>query len=461
MIVKSGGADRQLKSILDDAWPFPVIPPEFGPGLTGGGGDPFWPFMSMEQAMGLPALLGTLLRISTACGMLPQKVYAGADQLSRETAVDSWQYELIHNRPGEEHTPFTLRADVAMAVAGSGYCCIRKFTVPDRDVLGGKRIAELLPLDSRLIKPKREKGRLVFEDRTESQDPVTRDRSEIIYVRAPATAGGVQGLAPITLARMGISTGLKRQIFEGGFYDKSAEPRVVLAFPKEMSSDQANEWRDAWNDQHQGLANMHGTSVTGGGATVTTIPISLVDAQFVEATRQTADQIGFIYGMPKVFMNTVDRPTLTADDWRYFVTFGLSWIMTAIDEAFTADRTLFPVGGERMHVETVTDAFLKPDIQTRYEAYRAARQAGWLTANEIRALENYPPVKGGDVLQVTPVGGAVDNTGGSADTEPAADAGKMLELLEREFRNGTPAQKVILGRVRARARAELVTAGSR
>jgi phage portal protein BeeE len=272
LIVKSGGSDVELKSLLDDAWPFPVIPPEFtaglGLGMNGSGGDPLWPFMSMEQAMGLQALLGTLLRISTACGMLPQKVYAGNDQLDRRVATDSWQYDLIHNRPGEEHTPFTLKADVALSIAGMGYCCVRKFKVPDKDVPGGMRVADLLPLNSRLIIPKRKNGRLIFEDRTEG-NMVPRDRSEIIYVRAPATGGGVQGLAPITLARLGIMNGLKRQVFEGAYYDKSAEPRVVLAFPKEVTADQANEYREMWNDQHQGLEAAHGTSVTGGGATVT------------------------------------------------------------------------------------------------------------------------------------------------------------------------------------------------
>jgi phage portal protein BeeE len=175
---------------------------------------------------------------------------------------------------------------------------------------------------------------------------------------------------------------------------------------------------------------------------VTSIPVSLVDAEFVESTRMTADQVGFIYGMPKVFMNTVDRPTMTDNDWRYFVTFGLSWIMTALDQAFTADRDLFPVGEAKKHVETVLDAFLKPDIATRYEAYKAARQAGWLTANEIRALENYPPVAGGDVLQVTPVGAAVDNTGQAGD--------KALALVEELFKDATPEQREILSRARTR-----------
>lgn len=449
MIVKSDGSDVALKGILE-SWPYPVIPPEFGLGVNGVQGDPLWPFMSMEQAMGLPALLGILLRIGTAMGMLPRKVYQGDDQLDRRVATDSWQYELLHDRPSitGEHTPFTLGADMAIAVAGAGYCCMRKFKVKDRNVPGGIRIAELTPLDSRLITPKREKGMLVFKDRTEGEE-VTRDSSDILYVRAPTTSGGVAGLAPITLMRMGISTGIKRQIFEGGYYDRSAEARVILSFPQNINPDEAAEWKEVWNDQHQGLENMHGTGVIGGGATVHSVPVSLADAQFVESIRATADQLGFVYGMPKVFMNTVDRPTMTDNDWRYFVTFGLMWIATAFDQAVTADRDFFPAGGERMHVETLTDALLKPDINTRYAAYKAARQAGWLTPNEIRALENYPPIEGGDILQVTPVGAAVDNTG-SSDAAAAAEADKLLELLEAEFKDATPEQHEILARARRR-----------
>jgi HK97 family phage portal protein len=444
VILKSGGRDVEVKSsILDEAWPFGAVPPEIYSGsfLAGAsGGNPAYPFQSIDQAMGLPALLGILLRLSTAVGMLPQKVYEGIDQLDRTVATDSWQYELLHERPtvSGEHTPFTLRADIAMAVAGYGYCPIRMYSARGK-------VVELLPQDPRRITPRRINGKLVFEDRTEGQ-AITRDASEILYVRAPATNGGVQGIAPITLLRMGISTGLKRAIFEGGYYDKSAEPRVVLSFPEEVNAPEAKEWKELWNDDHQGLENMHSTSVIGGGATVTTIPISLADAQFVESTRGTTDQLGFVYGIPKAFLNTADRQTVTDSDWRYFTTFGLSWITTAIDQAFTANPILFP-RGQQLRAETLIDALLKPDILTRYQAYAAARQAGWLAANEIRALENYPPIAGGDVLQVTPVGGAVDNTGATAE-----GAAKALQLLAAEYKTAPAEEREIIERIFDRAR---------
>lgn len=453
MIVRSRGGNVALKS-FEDIWPYGPIPSELSLGNSfAAGGSPYYPFSSIEQAMGLPALLGVLMRISTAVGMLPQKVYAG-DQVDRAAATDTWQYDLIHDRPGSEHTPFTLKADIALSVAGAGYCCLRKFKVSDRSVPGKVRIADLMPLDSALITPRRLNGRLVFEDRTEGGPMVTRTTDDIIYIRGPATRGGVTPLTPISLMRMAITTGQKRQAFEGGWYDRNAEPRVVLSFPQNVNEKQAQAWQQVWNDQHQGMANMHGTSVIGGGATVSTIPVSLTDAEFVTSTRMTADQIGFVYGMPKVFMNTVDRPAITDQDWRYFVTFGLGWITAAIDQSFTADRDLFPVGS-KMRAETLSDALLKPDIATRYAAYLVARQAGWMTSNEVRALENYPPVKGGDVLQITPVGAGRDNTGSDpADQVDELEPAKALAQLIDDFQTKgmSPAAAEIIGRAIERAR---------
>lgn len=443
MIIRSAGVDVQVKSsLIDEIWPYGAPPAEVIGGLQLNGGNPAYPFASLDQAMGLPALFGVLMRLSTAVGMLPQKVYEGNDQLDRKVALDSWQYELLHDRPtiSGEHTPFTLKADIAMALAGYGYSPVRMYSARGK-------VVELLPQDPRRVIPRRINGRLVFEDSTEGQT-ITRDSSEIIYIRAPATNGGVQGIAPVTLLRMGISTGLKRQVFEGGYYDRNAEARVVLSFPEDVSRDEAHEWRDFWDDDHKGLANMHGTGVIGGGAKVDTIPISLVDAQFAEMSRATTDMFGFVYGMPKAFLNTAERQTMTDADWRYFATFGLSWITTAIDQAFTASPILFPAG-ERKRVETLTDALLKPDILTRYQAYVAARQAGWLTSNEVRALENYAPIDGGDVLQVTPVGGAIDNTGPTA-----AEAAKFLQLLASEYKTVGEPERQLIERIFTRARAD-------
>jgi HK97 family phage portal protein len=408
-----------------------LLNPPSGGWLAGAG-------MSLEKAVGLPAMLGTLLRLAQGVGMLPQKVYEGPAP-SRREALDAWQYELLHERPSSEMPPATFRGNLALQLAGAGRACVRKWKA------SSGRIAEFSVLDSTKVTPRRVNGQLVFEDRTaDGKTPVVRTQRDIIYIPAVSLDGGPVGISPIAAARLALGTGLTRQRFEDSYYQRNAEPRVWLSTERDLTPDQAEEWADSWDSNHSGEAGWHRTSATGFGAKVNVIPVSLVDAQFVEANRFTAEQMASIYAMPKAFINLGDNSPTDAD-WRFFVTFGLGWITASIDQAFNADRDLFPQGSG-LKAEHLTDALLKPDIRTRYEAYKAARQAGWMTSNEIRALENMPPHPDGDVLQVIPVGGG----------EPSQESAKQL-LAELEIlAAAAPAEdRKILKRAIARGRTQL------
>ncbi len=444
MIVRSGGRDVEIRasSSWPEAWPYSPDPPSelVGGSLVGGA-----MLMSLERAIGLPALLGILLRLGQGVGMVPLKVYRGLAP-NREVAPDTQQYELIHDRPSSEVPPSALYADLGSSIGGIGYGVMRKFK---ENGLRGV-VKELLVLDATKVTPRRSGGRLVFEDRTEGQ-AVTRDQREILYVRGLALAGSVVGLSPISAARLGILTGLKRQMFEYRYFRNNAEARVVLSFPERMPRDQAEEWVDLWEGDHQGEENWHRAAAIGGGAQVTHMPVSMNDAQFVEANAMTGEQMGAIYGMPKSFLNIGDNAP-TAEDWRFFVTFGLGWILNAIAQSFSHDRDLFPRErdpAQRMMAEHVVDALLKPDIKTRYEAYKAARQAGWMTSNEIRALENMPPHPDGDKLQVIPVGGGEPKEGVQAlawlleSSTPEEQAFLMETAIQRALGTGVALEELV------------------
>ena len=361
--------------------------------LSAGGGK-----VSIDQAVGLPALLSVLLRIGQGVGMAPQKVYSGR-ATDREEAIGTWQYELLHDQPSSMMPPSTFRGNLAVQIAGAGYGLVRKWKGYTSSV-----VKELEVYDSAAWDPCVEKGQLVFKEKSRSDGmPRTLTLDDIIYVPGISTDGGPVGVSPLTAFRMALEVGKRRQAFEKYHYDNNAAPGTILSFPAELEQEQAMAWVDKWDEAHAGIENTSRTGAIGGGATVTTVPVSLVDAQFVEATEMTTAQAGAIYGMPKGFLNISDI-ALTDEDWRVLLTFCLGPYFTAIDQSFSADRDLFPKGSG-MKAEHVSEALLRPDIRTRYEAYRAARQAGWLTSNEVRALENYPPHKDGDILQVIPVGG--------------------------------------------------------
>jgi hypothetical protein len=298
-----------------------------------------------------------------------------------------------------EHTPFTLRPTWRCRSPGMGYCC----DPVQVQRPGGKRVAELLPLDSRLITPKREErpARLRRPHRGRGRSRAT--AREIIYVRAPATNGGVQGPRADHADADGDLDRPEAADVRG--------PATTTATPSRASSSPSP--RDAARARRRSGSTLGRPSTRASRTCTAPRDRRRRDRHHrpdlarrravrrVEPLRPPTSSASST-GCRRSFMNTAERH----DDHRQRLAL-LRHLRARLDHR--RDRPgvhrrpdLFPRGGERMHVETIVDALLKPDIQTRYEAYKAARQAGWLTANEIRALENYPPVDGGDVLQVTP-----------------------------------------------------------
>lgn len=396
MIVATGRGDMPLEVKMDLAdWPWSSSPPDSWLAQFSN--------VDVANAVGVPALLGILLRIGNGVGMLPQLVYDTGPRRATET----WQYDLLHRAPSTEATPFQLRGDIAISIAAQGKAFVRK--VKGR----GGRVRELIVLDARKVKPRRQAGRLVFDDHTDEK-PVVRDSGDIIYIRGLAVNGSVEGLAPVTSLRLAVTAALKRQHFEGRYFDNDATPRLIFKFPQGLSAEQAKAYMDAWNAEHQGLENAHKAGAIGGGADVMPLPVSLADAQFVDSMRLTGVQLAGVYGMPLPYLGLANVSPTEADRMQY-VTHCLGPYFTVIDQAFNADDDLFPRGGT-LFAEHLADALLRPDTRTRYAAYKDARQAGWLTSNEIRGLENYPAHPDGDVLQQTPVGGA-PNTDPDAGTD--------------------------------------------
>jgi phage portal protein BeeE len=85
------------------------------------------------------------------------------------------------------------------------------------------------------------------------------------------------------------------------------------------------------------------------------------------------------------------------------VKYTLLPLITAIQQEF--NRKLWPVQ-QKYFIEFNTASLERGDIKTRYEAYRImlgrAGERPVLSVNDVRRLENYEPVQGGD--DMSPIG---------------------------------------------------------
>lgn len=368
-------------------WPWSGSPPDWW--LRGSG-------TGVEKAIGAPALLGVIRLLSGAMALCPTIVYEDTPS-GRQRAEGSWQWDLLHDGYGPDTVPSIFRADLGASLAGCGNFYARKIKVRGQ-------VREHLVLDPRRCKPRRAAGTVVFDVTHEDGGKETLTRSEIIHGRLGAVSGSLEGIAPVTSLRWALDAVIARQEMNARVLENDARPGLVVKTPRKLDEAQADEWADKWMARHGG-ANAGRPTILGENDDIVVLPVNLKDLQFVEQHKVGIETIGGAYNLTPVFLGAGDREP-TYEDRLQMTTFALGPIMQAVQDALTADRDLFPRQKNRMFVELLPDALLRVSIKERYEAFRLARQGGWITANEIRDLENKPPVEGGDQLQETPVGGA-------------------------------------------------------
>lgn len=358
--------------------------------------------VNRDTAGGLPAVAAAIRLRAETTGMIPLHVLRGLEPEDRSKARDTWQWRILHEEPNRHQSPFDFKQDISTSGNSAGNVYIWKVKV-----LG--EVIEAQVLDPAICRPVRNGAnqkmvRVNVNGQQKDYSPAT-----ILHIRWWTMRPGADaGLSPISYHRHALGSALGLHEFEGRFFANNASPGGAISVPGDVDKTTMDTYRDQWEENHAGLRNAHRPAVLKNGATWLPIGISLEDAQFIEAKGYSVEEIARIFrisspAMLSAYMNgTVPD---VSQDFERFLKVDMAPELTRIESAFRSDRDFFPTSDD-LFPEFLADAVMRPDVKTRYDAYRLARQGGWITANELRALENLPPLDGGDELQQTPVGGA-------------------------------------------------------
>ena len=387
------------------------------PGMGGGGG--FYSFtgryISVEQAAGLSSVGAAVRLIAETIGSLPAIVYKG-EGADRSRATSSWQYQLIHDRPNMEQSAMEFWTDISACLEFAGNAFIQK-------VKAGSRVLELQVIDPMGVKVYRDKstGEKRFDVTVEGAHHNGMTSAEILHIRGFTTRGGLVGVSPISEHRQALGVALAAEEYAGRMYANDATPGLAVTVPGNLGRQQAAEMLAVWNATHAGMANAGKPAILTNGATLSKLGMTMADAELIASRRYGVEEVARIFRIPAAMLGVESRASnISAEEESLrFVRYGLIPRLRRIEMALRCDDDLFPAGSQ-LEPEWLVDGLLRADTQVRYAAYVQARQAGWLSANEIRSLENYPPVEGGDQVQQTPVGGAPNAAAPAPTTQGGA-----------------------------------------
>ena len=220
-----------------------------------------------------------------------------------------------------------------------------------------------------------------------------------IKVPKAFTFDGVLGVSPITYAREAMGLALATEEFGARFFGNGARPGGVLEHPGTIKD--PDKLRDSWNKVYQGTTNSHKVAVLEEGMKYHEIGMSPEDSQFLQTRSFQLTEICRIFRVPPHMIGDLSRSTFSNIEHQSidFVVHTIRpWLVRweqAIARALLTDeeRTIY-------YAKFNVDGLMRGDFATRMNGYAIARQNGWMSANEIRALEDMnkiPPDKGGDL----------------------------------------------------------------
>lgn len=389
-----------------------------------------------RSAMQMTAVYSCVRILSEAVAGLPLHLYRYKDGGGKEKAIDHPLYRLLHDEPNPEMSSFVFRETLMthLLLWGNAYAQI---------IRNGKgEIMALYPLMPNKMRVDRdEHGKLYYEYSHSSDEAGTMKNTTVRLtpydvLHIPGLGfDGLVGYSPIAMAKNAIGMAIACEEYGAKFFANGAAPSGVLEHPGVIKDPQ--KVREAWQSQFGGSANSNKVAVLEEGMKYTPISISPEQAQFLETRKFQINEIARIFRIPphmvgdleKSSFSNIEQQSLefvkyTLDPWVIRWEQSLSRILFTDEEK----KTLF--------FKFSVEGLLRGDYQSRMNGYATARQNGWMSANDIRELENMdkiPAEEGGDLYLINGSMLPMQNAGAYAEKETDKEETEQdEEVLEVE-----------------------------
>ena len=356
-----------------------------------------------RSAMQMTAVYACVRILAEAVAGLPIHLYKYTDDGGKEKAMNHPLYFLLHDEPNPEMTSFVFRETLMthLLLYGNAYAQI---------IRNGKgEIISLYPLmPGKMEVDRNDKGQLYYRYQKSSEEGADMPNSSVILMpedvlHIPGLGfDGLVGYSPIAMAKNAIGLAIAAEEYGSKFYANGAAPSGVLEHPGVLKDPQ--KIRDSWMSQFGGSSNSNKVAVLEEGLKYTPISINPTDAQFLETRKFQIDEIARIFRVPPHMVGDLDKSSFSNIEQQSleFVKYTLDpWV---IRWEQSLSRALFTDDEKKEYFfKFNVEGLLRGDYQSRMQGYATARQNGWMSANDIRELENLdriPAEDGGDLYLI-------------------------------------------------------------
>jgi len=341
-----------------------------------------------RTAMQTTAVYACVRILAETIASLPLHIYKYTDS-GKEKAIDHQLYYLLHDEPNPEMTSFVFRETLMshLLLWGNAYAQII------RD--GRGRVLALYPLlPDRMTVDRTTDGKLYYEYRKDSGYVILRPE-DVLHIPGLGFDGLV-GYSPIAMAKNAIGMAIATEEYGGKFFANGASPGGVLEHPG-VVKDPARI-RESWNAVYQGSGNAHRVAVLEEGMKFQPIGIPPEQAQFLETRKFQTEEICRIFRVPPHLVANLDKATFSNIEHQSisFVVHTIRPWLVRLEQGMNK-ALLSPSEKGQYFVGFVVDGLLRGDYASRMQGYAIGIQNGFLSPNDVRALENMNTIEHGDI----------------------------------------------------------------
>ena len=409
------------------------------------GGTASGKYVTERSAMQMTAVYCCVRILSEAVASLPLQFYRYTDDGGKEKAVEHPLYFLLHDEPNPEMTSFIFRETLMthLLLWGNAYSQI---------IRNGKgEVVALYPLMPDRMKVDRdEHGRLYYEYTVYDSDDVDGRKGtnkvgrtvrlqphDVLHIPGLGFDGLV-GYSPIAMAKNAIGLAIATEEYGSKFFANGAAPSGVLEHPGTIKD--PSKVRESWQATFGGSGNANKIAVLEEGMKYTPISISPEQAQFLETRKFQIDEIARIFRVPPHMIGDLEKSSFNNSEQQSleFVEYTLDPWVSRWEQAMVR-ALLTPDEKKKYFFKFNVDGLLRGDYQSRMNGYATARQNGWMSANDIRELENLdriPAEQGGDLYLINGNMTKLEDAGifaaGNNGKEEGDSDEEVLELEKQE-----------------------------
>ena len=347
-----------------------------------------------KTALQTTAVYACVRILAETIALLPLHTYRTSPN-GKEKAATHPLYYLLHSEPNPEMTSFVFRETLMghLLLWGNAYAQIIRN--------GRGTVMALYPLlPNKMLVNRTDQGILYYQYEKDGQTYFLSSQ-DVLHIPGLGFDGLI-GYSPIGMAKNAIGMAIATEEYGAKFFANGANPGGVLEHPG-VVKDPARV-RDSWNAVYQGSGNAHRVAVLEEGMKFQSIGIPPEQAQFLETRKFQLNEIARIFRIPPHMIGDLEKSSFSNIEQQSleFVMYTLDPWVIRWEQAI--QRALLSGGEKRQYfVKFNVDGLLRGDYQSRMNGYAVGRQNGWLSANDIRELENLnriSPELGGDLYLI-------------------------------------------------------------